>query len=201
MAQVLGFALGLALVQTLLLATWLQPSVLGGLVAHRDPPPPRPPCHLFLCSLSPPLLELQKLLFPLGLLERGTEGDEAEFAHSGSNFPSFVAKNKTCICSSLAVGFLLGFHWEPLAPSFPPPCHPSAGMGPPAVWRQGRGGRGVVPDAAHPPQEQSPQGLHEEVSLLLCSSKQPCRWVGSQHAWGRQLPLQILLQRERDKPL
>lgn len=34
--------------------------------------------------------------------------------HSGSNFPSFVAKNKTCPCSSLPVGLLLGFQWEPL---------------------------------------------------------------------------------------
>lgn len=41
--------------------------------------------------------------------------------HSRSNFPSFVAKNKTCPCSSLPAGFLLGFQWEPLASLAPSP--------------------------------------------------------------------------------
>lgn len=56
---------------------------------------------------------------------------------SGSNFPSFVAKNKTCTCSSLPLGLLLGFQGEPHAPWFPPPFLPSVGLGTPTVWAPG----------------------------------------------------------------
>lgn len=88
-----------------------QPSVLGGLVAHRDHLSSPTWCHLFLCSPSPPLRGSRKnYSLPWASWREGRRVMRQNLHHSGSNFPSFVAKNKTCTRSSLPVGFLLGFH-------------------------------------------------------------------------------------------
>lgn len=119
--------------------------------------------------------------------------------HSGSNFPLFVAKNKTCTCSLLPLGFLLGFRWEPLAPWFPLPCclplgrhGDSHNLG---IWV-------ALMLLTPPPPGQGPQGPHEEVPLLLCSSKQPCRWAGALACMGTPTPFaNITAAEKRQAPL
>lgn len=114
--------------------------------------------------------------------------------HSGSNFPSFVAKNKTCTCSSLPLGFLSGFHREPLAPRIPPSLLPLSGHGDHnlGTW---------VGLLLLPLPKNRVHRASTRSASAFCSSRQPGRWAGALHAWGRQLPLQIVLQLKRDKPL
>lgn len=72
---------------------------------------------------------------------------------------------------------------------------------PQQVWGLPQSGDVGGLDAARPPQEQSPQRLQGKRPCFSAAPSSPGSGLGLWHAWGLQLPLQILLQLKRDKPL